>query len=235
MSRIARVVVPGLPYHVTHRGNLRSAVFFTQQDREIYLGLLEQHANKEGLAVWAYCLMTNHVHLIAVPEREDSMAEALGRAHMQYSRRVNRDHGWSGHLWANRYHSTPMDGEHLWEAIRYVELNPVRARMVVRAEEYLWSSCRLHSGLEKNYGVLAEARPFPGTVGTADWARWINAGVGEEAAERIRTNTLSGRPCGAGDFVRDLEQRLGRLLAQPHMGRPRHRDTGEELTPDLFG
>lgn len=179
--------------------------------------------------------MTNHVHLIVVPERENSMAEALGRAHMQYSRRVNRDHGWSGHLWANRYHSTPMDDQHLWEGVRYVELNPVRARMVAHAEDYPWSSCRLHCGREKNYGLLAEDSPFPGTVGTAEWARWVNGGVSEEAADRIRTNTLSGRPCGADGFMRDLEQRVGRLLTQPPMGRPRNRDTGEELTTGLFG
>jgi len=146
MARIARVVVPGFPYHVTHRGNRRAAVFFSDDDREYYLALLAHHAASEGLDIWAWCLMTNHVHLIVVPQREESMARAIGKAHMRYARRVNRAHGWTGHLWANRYHSTALDWDHQWHAVRYVELNPVRARMVLRAQEYEWSSCRDHAG-----------------------------------------------------------------------------------------
>ena len=107
MARLARVAVPGVPYHITHRGNRRSAVFYGEADREIYLALLAGHGQKAGLDIWAWCLMTNHIHLIACPRREDSMALALGRSHMQYARRINRQHGWCGHLWANPTASRP--------------------------------------------------------------------------------------------------------------------------------
>lgn len=118
MARFARVVVPGVAYHITHRGNRREAVFFDDEDRHVYLALLREYTERYGLAVWAYCLMTNHIHLIAVPQSEGSMALAMGRAHMRYARWLNRKRGWCGHLWANRYFSSALDDEHLWRAVR---------------------------------------------------------------------------------------------------------------------
>lgn len=146
MARLTRVVVPELPYHVTHRGNRREAIFFDDEDREVYLALLHSYASQYGLALWSYCLMTNHVHLLVNPAAESSMAMAVGRAHMRYARWLNRKRGWSGHLWANRYYSTVLDESHLWSAARYIEANPLRAGMVDRAEDYPWSSCVVHSG-----------------------------------------------------------------------------------------
>ena len=234
MPRQARLIVSGLPHHIVQRGHNRSAVFIEDSDYQYYLDNLAEWKTELGLRVFSYCLMTNHVHLIVVPQREDSMALALGRAHMQHARRVNRDQGWCGHLWANRFYSSPLDWDHLWQAVRYVELNPVRAGMAARAEDYAWSSCREHGGLCEETGLLDSGGPFPGHVGAQGWCAWINSGVDPAFAERIRRDTMSGRPCGGRDFVKDLELRLGRILESPQMGRPRKAVTPEALMEDLF-
>jgi len=234
LSRIARVVVPGLPYDLTHRGNRRAQVFVDDEDREVYLALVGEYARKHGLELWAYCLMTNHVHWLVVPHQEDSMALGVGTSHMRYSRWLNRKMGWSGHLWANRYHSTCLDGEHLWNAIRYIEQNPLRARMIDSAAEYPWSSTRGHAQLQVPSGLLSADDPFPGHVGAGDWVGWVNAGLDERQAGLLRKNTLSGRPTGSEQFVADLERRLGRILQEPRMGRPRRRPAEKEVMEDLF-
>ena len=130
MARLARVVVPGLSYHVTHRGNRRADIFVDDNDRVLYVGLMRDYAAKAGLGVRAWCLMSNHVHFVVVPEREGSLARGIGLAHRRFAAWQNARHGWLGHLWANRYFSTPLDETHLWRAVRYVERNPVRAGLV---------------------------------------------------------------------------------------------------------
>lgn len=224
MARFARVVLPHQPHHVVHRGNRRQPIFFTQQDRDTYLDWLNTYSLRAGLEVWAYCLMTNHVHLLVVGERTDSMAFAIGRTHMRYARHINRRHGWTGHLWANRYHSTVLDETHLWRAVRYVELNPVRAGMVQRAEEYPWSSARTHcSGGDDP--ILAVDRPFPGPQ--KDWGSWLAQGLSQNDEDRLRKSTTTGRPCGSDDFILDLEERLGRRL------RPQRRGREAELVAEI--
>jgi putative transposase len=171
--------------------------------------------------------MTNHVHLIAVPRRADALAVAIGRAHQRHSLRINRAHGWQGHLWAARFHSTPLDEEHLWAAIKYVELNSVRAGLVGRAQEWPWSSARLHAGLKapEAAGLPAAGCPFGGTrphpltgrpIG---WRAWLALGLEAEALERLRRTTMTGRPCGSEAFARRLEKRLGRRLREQKRGR----------------
>jgi len=162
------------------------------------------------------------------------MARAIGFAHMRYARRINRAHGWCGHLWANRYHSCALDEGHLWNAVRYVELNPVRAGMVPRAESYPWSSCAEHAALCDMTGLLCTASPFPGNITAAGWTDWINAPIADGEFDRLRSDTLSGRPCGSNPFVKDMELRLGRLLQKPEPGRPRKGSTPEHLMEGLF-
>lgn len=216
MARIARAIVPGVPYHVTHRGNHRSDVFFTPEDRNIYLALLEKHAKRFEMEIWAYCLMTNHIHLLVVGRREESLARAIGFTHMRYSQGVNKRMGWTGHLWANRFYSTALDGEHLWEAVRYVERNPVRANLVARAEVYPWSSGACHAGLRPD-ALLSPSRPFRGAV--EDWAAWLSRPGDERIADSIRRNTCTGRPSGSDAFIDDLESRLARVLRPLKRGR----------------
>ena len=146
MPRVARIVVPGVPHHVTQRGNNRQEVFFVDDDRGFYLDLLGRQAQRFGLDVLGYCLMSNHVHLIAVPQREDSLAKAIGRTHFLYTQYLHRLHGRSGHLWQNRFYSCALDEAHCWAALCYTERNPVRARMVRKAWRYRWSSAAVHCG-----------------------------------------------------------------------------------------
>jgi len=144
MARIARVVVPGIPHHVTQRGVRRMETFFDDEDYEVYLRLMCDWCEMSGIEVWAYCLMPNHVHLVAVPEREESLARGIGEAHRRFTRHINFKKGWKGYLWQGRFGSFPMDEDYLLAACRYVELNPVRAKLVERPEEFRWSSAKAH-------------------------------------------------------------------------------------------
>src|SRR5437868_4685727 len=144
MTRLARIVVPGLPHHVTQRGNRREAIFFEDGDQEIYRDLLAEQARKAGVEVWAYCLMPNHVHLILTPQAAEGLGRAVGEAHRRYTNFINARGRWTGHLFQARFSSVAMDEDHLLAAVRYVSLNPVRARLVARAEDWPWSSVRAH-------------------------------------------------------------------------------------------
>jgi putative transposase len=216
LPRLARVVLPGLPYHITHRGNRRQDVFFRQQDCRTYKRWLGEYAERYGLEVWSYCLMTNHVHLLVVARRSDSLAMAIGRTHGRFAQWQNKRNDWSGHLWANRFYSTPLDEEHLWTAVKYVELNPVRADMVDRAEHYEWSSARSHARNQPDR-LLAPSRPFPGMV--ENWSDWLAIEPLKEQVEALRKNTSTGRPTGSDEFVARLEARLARTLRAQKRGR----------------
>jgi len=208
MPRIARIVVPGLVHHVTHRGNRSGNLFFTAEDRTVYRRWLAEYSARYEMEVWAYCLMSNHVHLLVVGQREDSMSSAIGRTHMRFARWINQRQGWSGHLWQNRFFSTPLDHDRLWRAVRYVERNPVRAGIVGRAEDYLWSSARCHcNGVDD--ALLADSRPFPGPI--ADWSAWLSEGLEPEVLAELRRNTSAGRPTGSRAFAARLEERSGRV------------------------
>jgi len=139
MARIARVVAAGLPHHVTQRGNRRQPVFFGDDDYKAYRALLAEGCRAAGVAIWAYCLMPNHVHLILVPSDADGLRAALGEVHRRYTRQVNLREGWRGYLWQGRFASFPMDESYLLACARYVELNPVRAKLVRRAADWRWS------------------------------------------------------------------------------------------------
>ncbi len=220
MSRVARIVVPGFPHHVTQRGNRRCDVFETDADHEAYLRFLKKYADKRGLSIWAYCLMTNHIHLVAVPQREASLGQALRDAHTVYAMYFNSRTQLSGHVWQGRFFSCPLDETHLWAAVRYVERNPVRAGMVERAEEYPWSSAAGHCGM-KHDAVLS--RDFPPAGVIDDWADWLYEETDDEdkAYERIRQQTHTGRPCGSSRFLDQLEHLLKRTMRPKKGGRPR--------------
>lgn len=135
MARLARIVNPGYPHHVYQRGNRRQDVFFSDSDKMAYLGMIRKQAERYGLKVWAYCLMDNHVHFVAVSKETESLARVFGEAHRRYTRMINFRMGWRGYLWQGRFGSFPVDTKYLYNLVRYVERNPVRARMVGRAED----------------------------------------------------------------------------------------------------
>ena len=221
MARIARVVVPGVPHHVTQRGNRRLDTFFNDGDYRAYIDLLAEHAATAGVAVWAYCLMPNHVHLVLVPQDADGLRRALGEAHRRYTRRVNLREGWRGHLWQERFHSFAMDEGHLLAAARYVELNPVRAKLKRRARDWRWSSARAH--LAGHDDALVAVAPLLERV--PDWRGFLAGGLEEEALEALRRHTRTGRPLGNPAFLARLEARLGRRLRP---GKPGPRPKGGE-------
>ncbi len=215
MARLARVVVPGVPHHVTQRGNRRQPVFFGDDDYAAYLDLLSEGCRGAGVEVWGYCLMPNHVHLILTPRDEDGLRAALSEAHRRYSWRVNAREGWRGYLWQGRFASAPMDEGHLLACARYVELNPVRAGLEVRAEAWRWSSARAHLA-GRDDGI---ARVEPLLSRAPDWAAFLAAGLGEAEHRVIQAAERTGRPLGSDAFVADVEQRLGRSLARQKPGR----------------
>jgi putative transposase len=214
MVRLARVVAPGLPHHVTQRGNRRQETFFCAADYRAYLALMAEWCGRRGVEIWAYCLMPNHVHLIATPETGDGLRRAIGEAHRRYTLRINRREDWTGHLWQGRFISFPMDQAYLLSAARYVELNPVRARLARRAQDYPWSSAAAH--LAGQDDRLVKTGPLLALVD--DWAEFLDDGLDASAAEALRRHERSGRPLGGGSFLAALERRLGRTLAPQRRG-----------------
>jgi len=237
MPRLARLVVPGVPHHVTQRGNRRQKTFFGEGDFALYAQLLREGCARAGTRIWAWCLMPNHVHLILVPAHEDGLRAAIGEAHRRYTRFVNEREGWRGHLWQERFASFPMDEKWLVACARYVELNPVRAGLAGRPEEWRWSSARAHLGIRPD--ALTETGPLLDRVG--DWRALLDDGIEAAARDAIRASERSGRPLGDGRFVERLETALGRPLRPQPRGRPRSRagdwfggpsiDLGERLQP----
>jgi putative transposase len=210
-------VVPGYPHHVTQRGNRRQQTFFNRDDYRAYLDLMAQWCDEWEVRIWAYCLMPNHVHLIAVPKTEDGFRRAIGEAHRRYTRRVNFREGWRGHLWQGRFASFVMDNHYLLAAARYIELNPVRARIVRKPHRYPYSSARAH--LEGRADPLLSKSPLGRMVD--DWASFLSTEPGEDEEELLRRHERTGRPLGSKRFVAKLEKLLGRTLRPRKGGRPR--------------
>ncbi len=214
MARIARVVVPGVPHHVTQRGNRRQRTFFRADDYKEYTRLLSFFCKRHGVEIWAYCLMSNHVHLIATPETEDGFRQAIGEAHRLYTQAINAREGWVGHLWQGRFYSFPMDETHLLAASRYIELNPVKERLAAKPEVYPWSSARAH--LSGRDDFLVTTSPLLQRV--PHWEEFLGTGISEDDRKLIERHERTGRPLGSPSFVADLEKILTRPLAPKKRG-----------------
>ena len=207
MARIARVVVPGYPHHVTQRGSRRQSTFFLEEDYLTYLALMAQWCRRQRVSIWAYCLMPNHVHLVAVPETAEGLARAIGQAHRQHALMVNAREGWSGHLWQERFASFVMDESYLLAAVRYVELNPVRAGLTSFAEDYPWSSARAHLHLEDD--ILVNTAPMLERVN--DWQGFL-ASDDSQHDSRFIHHANTGRPLGRKEFIMGLERIFNRPM-----------------------
>jgi len=210
MPRTARVVIPGYPHHVTQRGSRRQRTFFRDEDYCKYLELLASYRRRFGVEIWAYCLMPNHVHHVAVPGQRESLAKLLQLTHQRYSRYVNARENWEGHLWQSRFHSFVMDEAHLLAAVRYVELNPVRAGLCRLPEDWPWSS--VHSHLHARADPAVDREPMCGRI--RDWSTYLSEGVGGPTEGDLRTLTSSGRPGGDDAFISMLEDLTGKRLRQ---------------------
>jgi putative transposase len=214
MTRIARIVVPGLPHHVTQRGNRGDRIFFEEGDYSLYRDLIAGACRKAGVAVWAYCLMPNHVHLILVPDDAAGLARALADAHRRYVSFVNARARQTGHLFQGRFSSVAMDEEHLIAAARYVSQNPVRARLVRRGQDWAWSSVRAH--LKGADDGLVTVRPLLDRVGRFTELLDDHDEAGFAA---LRAAETIGRPLGAAAFLKRLSRRLGRNVEPARRGR----------------
>jgi putative transposase len=214
MARKHRLVVPDFPHHVIQRGNRRQRVFFSDEDRRFYLSLLKKHGDLLGLCFWAYCLMDNHVHLVVAPKTPESLPRAMSAIHWRYTLSINLREDWKGSLWQGRYRSYPMNEQYAVAAIRYIELNPVRAGIVARAENYQWSSAKAH----------IDGRPDPIIVKCylsdriADWASFLAEGSSESELRLLREHASTCRPLGDQSFIKSLEKVAGTNIAPQRPG-----------------
>lgn len=214
MARMARVVVPNIPHHVTQRGNRRQRTFFCDQDFACYRRLLARACQDAGVDIWAYCLMPNHVHIVATPARAEGLAAVFHRAHRSYTLRINQREDWRGHLWQERFHSFAMDERHLLMAVRYIELNPVRSGLCCRPEEWRWSSVHAHLGNAED--PLVNPRPMLQRV--ADWCAYLQQADSVQDRDLMRRHGRTGRPAGSDEFIATLEQLSGRRLRRLKRG-----------------
>lgn len=217
MPRTARLVLPGLPHHITQRGNYRQKTFFRAEDYSLYLDLLGEYSRHYGVSILAYCLMPNHVHVVATPHNPKALGRLFQRVQSDYSRALHLRLRRTGHLWQSRYHSVPLDEEHFWASMVYVEQNPLRAGLVADPVQWPWSSAKAH--LSGNKNSLLDLVVWQEKYTPESWKRCIDLGLWDASLlERIREGTLTGRPVGGEDFLKRLELEFGleakRKLAQ---------------------
>ncbi|MBT3180984.1 MAG: transposase [Deltaproteobacteria bacterium] len=215
MARMARIVIPDIPHHIVQRGNRRQHVFFSDEDKSFYLNTLADNARTNGLSIWAYCLMDNHVHLVVVPRNVAGLAKGIGDTHRSYSRRVNFREGWRGYLWQGRFSSCPMDEPHLYRAVRYVERNPVRAKMVIKAEDYIWSSAQAHVLARDDVCLSGDEREI---LEIDDWMAYLRDADDEIYLRAFRRSSRTGRALGDDNFIDKLEALTGRVLRKNKPG-----------------
>jgi putative transposase len=214
MPRIARIIAPGIPHHVTQRGNRRMQTFFCDDDYQAYIDLMAEWCDKCHVEIWAYCLMPNHTHMVALPETEDGLRRAIGEAHRLFTRRINFREEWRGHLWQGRFASFPMDERHLFTVARYVEMNPVRAKLVTDPVNWRWSSAAAHvSGKDDQ---LVKVAPLLNII--ENWNDFLLNSCTSKDLENIRRQERSGRPFGKDSFIEDLEKNLNRKLMPQKRG-----------------
>ncbi|NOQ50846.1 MAG: transposase [Desulfuromonadaceae bacterium] len=227
MPRIARIIAPGYPHHVTQRGNNRSTTFFDDEDRQTYLQLLYKYAGKFSLQIWAYCLMDNHVHLLAVPEKDESLARGFGLTNQVYTQYLNRKRIQSGRIWQNRFFSCIVeDDEYLWTVARYIENNPLKVGLADMAESYRWSSAKAHLT-----GSADELLHEPSWLEPQDRQSYAEFMLqsNEESENILRKATRTGRPFGSETFIDKMELQLNQALRPRKPGRPKKENRGASL------
>ena len=222
MARLPRLVIPGHPHHVTQRGNRRAQTFFEEGDYALYKHLLSEAAQKAGAEIWCYCLMPNHVHIIIVPSDEDGLRRTFADAHRRYTGYVNARMRVTGHLWQGRFGSVVMDEAHLANAVRYITLNPVRARLVERMHEWPWSSANAHlSGRDDELVTVAPVLERYG-----DFTAFLDQEENATAFRMLRQSETTGRPLGSDQWIEKLEKLTGRQL-KPQKRGPKRKTTGD--------
>jgi putative transposase len=220
MPRMGRIVAVDMPHHITQRGNYQNAVFADDGDRQIYLKYIYKASKEANLRILAYCLMDNHVHFIAIPQEENSLAKTFNTAHMRYSQYFNKKRKVKGHLWQGRLFSCVLDETHLISAVRYIERNPVRAKMVKSPLDWKYSSAKAHTGGKEEF--LCSVKELFNYIEFDEkkWKKYIIEKDEKEDKDNIVKHTASGRPLGSADFIARLENKLGKRLHALPWGRP---------------
>ncbi len=216
MPRLARSVFAKMPHHITQRGNRREDVFFDDEDREVYLAWLHAYALEHQVEVAGYCLMSNHIHLILIPSTEDGLQKVLKPLHMRYAQRLNRARQQQGHVWQGRYFSSVLDGDYFRAALRYVERNPVRAKIVRKAENYEWSSARGHCGLATDTLLRPKSAWRHDFSDITSWQAWLAEPDDEAALLVLRRNAMMGLPCGSEKFIKKIERAVAGICTTSH-------------------
>ena len=227
MVRFARVVALDMPHHITQRGNARRFILENDQERRVYLDLLQQGIQRHGVALIGYCLMSNHVHLVAVPKTSGALARSLKEAHGRFASYWNALNHSTGHVWQGRYYSCPLDERHLWEALRYTELNPIRASLVASPEHWPWSSAAAHCGIVPADSWLDTAA-WGCRWSPNEWRTYLQINQDESGQRAIRDCTYSGRPLGSPEFTRMLETQAHRSLTRQKPGPKKRSEPGQE-------
>ena len=221
MPRIARLVVPGYPHHITQRGNYRQTIFKDDADRRQYLYFIADYSRKFHLDILAYCLMNNHVHFIVIPKNEDSLKDTFRIVHTRYAQYFNNKMRATGHLWQGRYYSCVLDEHHLLVAARYIERNPVRVKAVKMPTDYIWSSAKSHAALSHN-DIIDTSQLFKYIeIEQKQWMDFIDKGDEPDEIATIRKYTMTGRPLGNSAFIQKLEKKFGERLHALPVGRPK--------------
>lgn len=230
MPRIARIVAPGYPHHITQRGNRRQQTFFSDEDYDAYIDLMAEWCDHYGVEIWAYCLMPNHVHLVSVPKEKDSLHLAIGEAHRRYTRMINFRNGWRGHLWQGRFASYIMDERYLLSCVRYVETNPVRVKLSDQAQNWRWSSAAAH--ISGNDDRLVSVLPMLRMV-KKKWAEYLDEPVLEDEINDMRKHERTGRPLCKTWLLDRLETLLDRPLKPKKPGRKPKRSNKQVWCPPI--
>jgi putative transposase len=219
MGRIARLVAPGVPHPITQPGNRRQETFFREDDYHSYISNLAEWSQRCSVQIWAYCLMPNHVHLVAVPGSLSALGASIGEAHKRYTRTVNEREGWKGHPWQGRFFSYPVDEVFLLIAVRHIETNPVHSDLAASADHYPWSSARAH--LNGHDDELVKVKPLLDRI--QNWRDFLSGPAPERQVDALRRHEKTGRPLGTTAFVRQLEKDLNRKLVKQKPGpKPKH-------------
>ena len=219
MTRQLRIVLPGWVHHVTQRGNYQQTVFLSEQDRAVFLKMLAKYLIKWEIRLIGYCLMDNHVHLVVVPEREDSLSSGMAQLDHDFALWQNIQRGRTGHLWQSRFYSAPVEEEGIWGVLAYVELNPVRAGMVEHAWEWAWSSAQAHATGCDLSGLL-DMKSWREAFTGEKWKEFLKQTLANKSlAAKIRHATRMGHFLGSEETARRLEREMGKQLLPKKRGR----------------
>lgn len=220
MPRIARIVYTSYPHHIIQRGNNRQAVFFDDRDRSFYLSLLKKYASECSCKVKAHCLMDNHVHMLLVPYQLDSLAKMMQKLSLTFTQYFNKKYRRTGRLWESRFHSTPVHKDsYLWAVCRYIEKNPVRAKIVKRPVDYRWSSARANTSDTYQDGIVDPI--WKDYLNLDEYVKFLDKDEDDKQIGEIRRATYSGMPVGPDIFIKNISEQLGIVLEKNPRGRPK--------------